>query len=216
VSTMSTGTWEPKQERSRDMRRRLLHAAWQIVREKGYENLTVPEVAARADASTGAFYRRFSSKESMLEQLDVFLFEQSLNQWRRQLVPGVWDWRSAAEVVTGVVDLIAMSYEGQRTMNRSLSVRWRTAELSPAAREAAARHYAEITDLVVARLDDFRSEVGHPDPRFAIGFVIDVAEATLVERVAFADRALSGDAISVERFVAEMKDLALAYLRIEH
>ena len=214
MSTTSSSTWEPKQERSRDMRLRLLHAAWEIVREKGYEGLTVPEVAARAGASTGAFYRRFSSKEAMLEQLDVFLFEQSLDAWRRQLEPGMWDWKSAADVVTGVVQLIAWSYSGQQVMNRSLAVRWRTADLSAAAREAAARHYSEFADLVVARLADFRSEVGHPDPRFAIGFVIDVAEATLVERVAFADRALSGDAISVERFVREMQDLALAYMRI--
>lgn len=198
------------------MHRRLLHAAWEIVREKGYEGLTVPEVASRAGASTGAFYRRFSSKDAMLEQLDVFLFEQSLCEWRKQFEPGMWDWRSAADVVSGVVQLIAWSYEGQRVMNRSLAVRWRTAELTPAAREAAARHYAEIADLAMGRLEEFRSEIGHPDPRFAIAFVIDVAEATLVERVAFAERALSGDSVSVEQFVAEMQDLALAYMRIAH
>ncbi|HEY6961648.1 MAG TPA: TetR/AcrR family transcriptional regulator [Gaiellaceae bacterium] len=207
-------TWEPKQERSRDMHRRLLFAAWQLVREKGYEGLTVPEIAARAGASTGAFYRRFPSKDAMLEELDVFLFDRSLDAWRTQLAPGMWEWKSAAAVVAGVVQLVAWSYQSQQVMNRSLAVRWRTADLSPAAREAAARHYREIAELVLDRLAPFRDQVGHPDPRFAIAFVIDVAEATLVERVAFADRALSGDAISVDRFVSEMKDLAIAYMRI--
>jgi len=197
------------------MRRRLLQAAWELLRAEGDERMTVPEIASRAGASTGAFYRRFPSKEALLAELDVFVFEQSLEAWRRQLAPGVFDWRSAADVVTGVIGLVAGSYREQPTMNRWLAVRWLTADLTPAVREAAARHYEEIADLAMERLAEYREQVGHPDPRFALAYIIDVAEATLVNRVAFADRPMSGDIISVERFVAETKNLALAYMQID-
>lgn len=47
-------------------RQRLLDAAWRCVATKGYRDMTVDDVCAEADASKGAFYVYFETKQDLL------------------------------------------------------------------------------------------------------------------------------------------------------
>jgi TetR/AcrR family transcriptional repressor of nem operon len=59
-------------------RRTVLHAASRMVRERGVDGLTVPEVMATAGLTHGGFYRHFESKDALVAQACATAFTQRL------------------------------------------------------------------------------------------------------------------------------------------
>ncbi|MGO8797286.1 MAG: TetR/AcrR family transcriptional regulator [Candidatus Sulfotelmatobacter sp.] len=57
---------EPRQKRSLDKRERLKTAARALFGEKGYENTSIDEIAARASLAVGGFYQHYRSKRQLL------------------------------------------------------------------------------------------------------------------------------------------------------
>lgn len=55
-----------KEEERIERRQRLLDAAWRCAARKGYRDITVDDVCAEADASKGAFYVYFETKQDLL------------------------------------------------------------------------------------------------------------------------------------------------------
>src|ERR1700712_288955 len=56
-------------DRRADTRGRLLHAAAELFASRGYDAVSVDEVAAAADRSSGAVYAHFGSKHGLLKAL---------------------------------------------------------------------------------------------------------------------------------------------------
>ena len=56
----------PRQERSRENRRRLLRAALRLFARSGYEGVSVEDIAERAGVALGVFYLHFRSKRQLL------------------------------------------------------------------------------------------------------------------------------------------------------
>jgi TetR/AcrR family transcriptional regulator, transcriptional repressor for nem operon len=59
-------------------RRTVLHAASRMVRERGVDGVTVPEVMATAGLTHGGFYRHFESKDALVAQACAAAFTQRL------------------------------------------------------------------------------------------------------------------------------------------
>jgi TetR/AcrR family transcriptional regulator, transcriptional repressor for nem operon len=59
-------------------RKTVLHAASQMVRERGVDGVTVPEVMATAGLTHGGFYRHFESKDALVAQACTAAFTQRL------------------------------------------------------------------------------------------------------------------------------------------
>lgn len=53
----------------RDVKSRIVTAAWQLFHEKGYNGTTVDDIIALSDTSKGSFYYYFSSKDELLNTL---------------------------------------------------------------------------------------------------------------------------------------------------
>ena len=70
---------EPKQDRSRRTLQAVLDAAMELLATRPFPEVTVTEIVGRAGVSVGAFYSRFSSKESLLDALDSQLSDQFLH-----------------------------------------------------------------------------------------------------------------------------------------
>jgi AcrR family transcriptional regulator len=60
---------KPKGDKRERTRAKLLEAARQLVREKGYEGTTLEEVAKRAGMTTGAIYGNFKNREELFVAL---------------------------------------------------------------------------------------------------------------------------------------------------
>src|SRR5262245_20470635 len=67
MSTMSeeNGRRRPKGDKRARTRTRLLEAARELIREKGYERTTLRDVAERAGMTSGAIYGNFKNREDL-------------------------------------------------------------------------------------------------------------------------------------------------------
>lgn len=63
--TLSTRRQRPKGDKRARTRAALIDAACDLIREKGYENTTIVEVAARAGMTTGAIYNNFKNRDEL-------------------------------------------------------------------------------------------------------------------------------------------------------
>ena len=62
-----------RKEKKRDVKSRIVSAAWQLFYEKGYNGTTVDDIIALSGTSKGSFYYYFSSKDELLNTLSVIL-----------------------------------------------------------------------------------------------------------------------------------------------
>ncbi len=62
----TSSRWEQRKERTH---RRLLEEAERLFRSKGFDAVTVEEIAASADVAKGTFFNYFESKENLLGEL---------------------------------------------------------------------------------------------------------------------------------------------------
>lgn len=67
-STKSTNRWERRKARTR---RRLMEAGESLFRDRGFDAITVEEIAEAADVAKGTFFNYFESKETLLGALLV-------------------------------------------------------------------------------------------------------------------------------------------------
>jgi AcrR family transcriptional regulator len=88
-----------KQVRSKRTFDRLLDAGEAVIVEQGFDAATVVEICARAKLSVGAFYRRFESKDGLLEVLHERYYQQMADAAKRTLDPERWRDASIAEFI---------------------------------------------------------------------------------------------------------------------
>lgn len=73
---MTTRATEPKQDRSRQTRQRILEATVESLRLRGWEGTTMAAVAADAGTSRGALQHHFPTREDLTAAALDFMFEQ--------------------------------------------------------------------------------------------------------------------------------------------
>lgn len=52
-------------------KKKIFDAAIELIKEKGYQNVTIDEICASCNVTKGAFYYHFDSKESVIEQIHL-------------------------------------------------------------------------------------------------------------------------------------------------
>jgi len=72
---------EPKQERARRTRERLLRAACATLTERGYSGMSTALVAERAEVSQGALFRHFPSKMRLVAEATRMMFEELRDEY---------------------------------------------------------------------------------------------------------------------------------------
>lgn len=77
---MGVGYLEKKRAQGQATEQRLIDAALTLMRQRGYDAVSIRDICRQAGATTGAFYHHFRSKEEMLErggrQLDLYIQKQ--------------------------------------------------------------------------------------------------------------------------------------------
>jgi AcrR family transcriptional regulator len=120
---------EPKQDRSRATRSRLLEAAVASLAELGYPATTVAVVAERAGVSRGAAQHHFPTREALFTAALEHMAHVRADELRRELdgLPG------AGPSTARIVELIFALFSGQ--LFRAALALWVAAAAEPALRE---------------------------------------------------------------------------------
>jgi len=63
---MQFPNYERKDPKSLEIKTRIFHTALSLIKESGYDNITVRMICDKAEVSTGMFYRSFCAKEDLL------------------------------------------------------------------------------------------------------------------------------------------------------
>ena len=63
-----------RQARAAETRKRIVTAAKKLITEKGFEKVSIEDIAKEAEVSTGSFYTYFKRKEDVVEELNQLNF----------------------------------------------------------------------------------------------------------------------------------------------
>ena len=129
---------QPKGDKRERTRAKLLEAARWLIREKGYENTTLEEIAQRAGMTTGAIYGNFKNRE----ELFISLGHSYWPPIKPQVKPGA----SFPEIMSAMAEATIAAIPGRRAAAvgrlTGLAYTLTHEELRAKVREVTAQSYA--------------------------------------------------------------------------
>jgi len=203
----------PRQARSRATFDRLMTAAAELLAERRFEEATVAELVRRARSSVGAFYARFGSKEALLDELHVRLFEVGRASWAEFLASPRWQGATAGAIVDAVAARLVALRRERRGLLRALSLYVRSRPDSAFARRSAELN-RRLTRRFVALLMERRAEIGHPRPAWAAAFALQIADGATRDAILF-DEARLLPRTSDRELASELSRTLRGVLRLE-
>jgi AcrR family transcriptional regulator len=197
---------QPQQARSRGTRERLVRAAEELLSTHDFRSLTVRQIAIRAHASVGTFYKHFPGKRDLLpvlvdwqqSSLGVEELESTLKSLARAPL---------AERVAWLVEFVAAMTTRRRNILRAcVAARYTTdLELSP---NQTARSRAQMRRIHDSLLQ-CRDEIVHADPKTAVRVGVYLTLQSLQTALLFEQ--LPAD-LTPRRLVSEATLMLLSYL----
>lgn len=168
----------PQQARSRETLNRLLEATRELLAERGFDEISVEDIARRAGSSKGSFYQRFPDKDSLLLFLIERESERARKRWRAFLRPERWSDGTLREFLDAFVDRLLEIYRQRRHLMRAFAQRVAVVE-----DEEVRRHARELNETVLeglrAVVSSKREQVAHPDPEAACVFLVRFLSAAM-------------------------------------
>jgi AcrR family transcriptional regulator len=115
---------------NKNVKDKIVTAAWELFREKGYDSTTVDDIIKASGTSKGSFYYYFSGKDAMLDTLSMVL-DQAYEKLRAEMAPDMDSYDKliymnakmhtiVEETVT--VELMASLYSTQLTAKEGRSL----------------------------------------------------------------------------------------------
>lgn len=200
------------QRRSQQTLERLLDATEAELREKGYAEASVADIAGRAGCSVGTVYRRFRDKTALLHALD----ERWAAAFRATMEDAVaaerWEGARVLEVLTGYIEFSLSQAKERGALHRAaLIMAFRDASFAVRQLELASELHVRLRDLLLAR----RDEIGHSDPPLAIEFVLEQLRSMLVARLDGRPIDSTLFAVRDEQFIDQALTSVSGYLQLE-
>ena len=200
------------QERSQRTLERLLDAAEAEIRDKGYADASVAEIARRAGCSVGTVYRRFRDKAALFHALD----ERWGDAFRATMEDAVaaerWDGALILEILTGYIEFSLNQGRRHSELHQAaINMAARDADFAERQRKLSAELHTRLRDLLLAR----RDEIGHADPPRAIEFVLEQLRSMLMARLSASALDKTLFAASDEEFIDQALTSVSAYLKLE-
>lgn len=162
----------PRQARSRQTSDRIADAVTELLAEKPFEAISIPEVAARAGISVGGFYSRFPSKDAVLLHLfDDRFFSGYRAEADAVLSPDRWAGQPAAPIVAEYVRMMVALFRGHAPLLRQIA-RLNRAGMDATFRERVLDFNRHVHEQLRALLLARRGEIAHPDADVAIDLAI--------------------------------------------
>jgi len=199
-----------QQARSQETLERLLDSAEALIADKGFDDVTVAEIAAHAGFSVGAVYARFRDKQGVLHSLqDRFVDEANLTT-DDAFQPERWQGASIEEIISELTVFLVEIHRERRGVMRELLLSH--AKSTPAVIEHKERLVANVGQHLESLLIARAERIGHPNPAAAIRFGLRLILSTLERAILFDETGTYGIPSSDEQLAAELTRAYLAYL----
>ncbi|SUA44699.1 mycofactocin system transcriptional regulator [Nocardia africana] len=137
------------------MRRRLTEAALELYRERGFDQTTAAQIAARAGVNERTFFRHFPDKREVL-----FDGEADLRTSLMQAIAEAPQGPSPFDVLLCAFRTSARNLQRDRPFS---DPRWKVVAATPALRERELAKHAVLTDAVAEALRQRGIETGTAD-----------------------------------------------------
>lgn len=200
-----------QQARSQQTLERLLESAEALIADKGFDDVTVAEIAARAGCSVGAVYSRFRDKRGVLHCLqDRFVDEAHLTT-DSALDADRWEGASIEEIVGELIVFLVELHRERRGVLRELLVRTRSELPMVERKERLVAHVGERLGMLLKPRAEW---IRHADPA-AVGFGLRLVLGTLEQAILFDETGVYGIPASDEKLAVELTRAFLGYLGVE-
>lgn len=173
TSAISTpGMKPPRQRRSAETLCDILAATIQVLEEKDLQEISVADIAQRADVSVGTIYTRFADKDALLAYLIVELLKKQVESFRTLFEKSAWTGVSLERRILQLARLLVASANMQPGVQRAVTIR--TFGRGTATDEE--RTLRDESRAIAERwLLECRAEIKNPRPEQAVRFAISLA-----------------------------------------
>lgn len=206
----------PLQARSRATYERILDALEERLRTTRFEEITVRELVENSGTSTGSFYARFPTKDTLLPALydryDAALHARVAARAAGDTAPAAPPPASTLEeTVRDVIGRVVERLQAGRWLMRAMALHAR--QHPELITEETRRRRNALHAGWRAELLRYRDRMTHPDPETAVAYGLFMTITACREKIAFADapHAASFD-LPPERLIEESARALLAYL----
>lgn len=199
----------PRQERSHRTLERIIDAAEALILERGLDNITIKDIARRAESSVGAFYARFADKEALLRTVFDRFCEQAEATIDTALAPDKWAGAAFEELVrTGLAFLIRVFRERGKLIS-AFSVR---AAADPTISSVGQRLGTRVCDRLEELVEARGETLVHPHPTVAIRTFVWLVLSALEARALYGFDDDDPATLTEAQLIEELSRIGLAYL----
>jgi|SRR5689334_9853778 len=173
----------PAQERSRETMERFARATEELLQERPFEDITVQDIARRAQRPIGSFYARFESKDALLPVLYRRYHDSLEDVFAAKLSRLDWPVLGFVPTLEAIVDLLIGAYDERRWLIRAMALftRLRPDALPKDVIPRRKKLYEGIVGIVLRH----RKRIRHEDPAAAVRFGLFLVESTMREKLLF-------------------------------
>jgi len=209
MSPSSAGYRPPQQRRSQESLERILDAAESLIRERGFDSMTIAEVVSRSGSSVGSLYARFRNKRGLLQAVQVRYHARVESAIAAEFSGDRPRDECLDDAVRRIVRVLCDYLLGEPELFRAFILQ---AVFDARVRAQGERANSQRRDRVVEAILANRAEIGHPDPELAARWVYTMCMAILRERMIFGEGAELSGAVSDATMVSQLTRTAISYL----
>jgi AcrR family transcriptional regulator len=200
----------PAQDRSQRTLERLLDATERLLDQRPFDRISVQDIVAEADASVGAFYGRFPSKDAVLHALHERYVAEGQATNAQALSPATWDGVPLPDVIRGLCAFVVAFLRQHPGLRRALVL----ALADPVFRARSAALASDVVDRVAALLEARRAEHAHPDPAVAADVAHRILFSLADQHALYGAESPTGHPLSDDTLVAETTRAIVGYLGV--
>lgn len=203
---------EGQQDRAHKTQDRVLDAAEKLFFEQGYDATSVADVAREGGCSIGSVYHHFKDKKAIAFALFDRMTRQFELTMKEALDPGRWEGASIDDILR---EFIEFSILNNKLRPGFKSAALEAVRLDPSLGDhfPQMQHRAnkQLKALLLAR----GHEIGHSDPEFACGFVLDMLIALMRARFDSHIQKSQLSRLSDTKFTEQALSLSSTFLQLE-
>jgi AcrR family transcriptional regulator len=178
TATVDPPVRKPQQDRSRASFDRVLDATIDLIKELGYDKVTLTDVSRRARTSIGSIYCRVKSKEDLMLAVQTRVFEGMTEDTNVVLDPAKWEHLDLHRMVRFLIRETAELLRRHAPVLRAFTVSQPYDRVvTTAGREWHLYLGKTFEKILTQRIE----EISHPNPQYAISFCFDVTYAALTK-----------------------------------